>query len=47
MTERAEALVTKFEAANNDVIATVEAASDEQWAAICAAEGYPLLAGLI
>ena len=40
MAERAEALAAKFEAANNDVIATVEAASDEQWAATCADEGW-------
>ncbi len=40
MTERAEALATKFEAANNDLIATVEAASDEQWKTVCAEEGW-------
>jgi len=42
MAERAEALAAKFEAANNDVIATVEAASDEHWAAVCAEEGWPV-----
>ncbi len=40
MAERAEALASKFEASNNDLIATVEAASDEQWAAVAADEGW-------
>ena len=40
MAERAEALAAKFEAVNGDVIATVDAASDEHWAAICAVEGW-------
>ncbi len=40
MAERAEALAAKFEAANNDLIATVEAASDEQWKTNCADEGW-------
>ncbi|MCI0890515.1 MAG: DinB family protein [Chloroflexi bacterium] len=40
MAERSEALAAKFEAANNDVIATIEAASDEQWKTVCADEGW-------
>ncbi len=40
MAERAEALAAKFEEANNDVISMVESASDEQWKAICADEGW-------
>ena len=42
MAERAEALAGKFEAVNGDVIATVEAASDEQWAAVTSEEGWPV-----
>ena len=40
MSERSEGLAAKFEQPNNDVIATVEAASDEQWAATCEEEGW-------
>jgi hypothetical protein len=40
MAERAEALAGKFEAENNELIATVEAASDEQWAAVTSDEGW-------
>ncbi len=40
MSERSEALAAKFEQANNDVIATVEQASDDQWKAVCADEGW-------
>ncbi len=40
MAERAEALASKFEASNNDLIATVAAASDEQWAAVASDEGW-------
>ncbi len=40
MAERAEALAAKFEAVNGDVIATVEAATDEQWATTCVVEGW-------
>jgi ubiquinone/menaquinone biosynthesis C-methylase UbiE/uncharacterized damage-inducible protein DinB len=37
---RVETLAAKFMAVNDDVIATVEAASDEQWKATCADEGW-------
>jgi len=40
MAERSEALAAKFEEANNDVIAMVESASDDQWSAVCADEGW-------
>ena len=40
MAERAEALAEKFEQTNNDVISMVESASDGQWKAICADEGW-------
>jgi hypothetical protein len=40
MAERAEALAGKFEAENNELIATVEAASDEQWAAVTSDDGW-------
>ena len=40
MAERAEALAAKFEAENNDLIATVEGASDEQWKTKTADEGW-------
>ena len=42
MAERAEALAVKFEAVNGDVIATVEAASDQHWAAVTTEEGWPV-----
>ena len=42
MAERAEALATKFEAANNDVISMVESASDDQWKATTEEEGWPV-----
>lgn len=40
MSERARALAEQFEQANNDVIAAVEACSDEQWRATCKDEGW-------
>ncbi len=40
MADRAEALAAKFEEANNDVISMVESASDDQWKAVCADEGW-------
>lgn len=40
MSDRAQALATKFEQANNDVVSTVESLSDDQWKATCAEEGW-------
>ena len=40
MAERAEALVASFNSANDDLIATVEGLSDEQWNKVCEEEGW-------
>jgi hypothetical protein len=40
MSERAAALATAFEDANNEVIAAVEGCSADQWAATCKDEGW-------
>jgi uncharacterized damage-inducible protein DinB len=40
MSERAEALATAFENANNALIAAVEACTDEQWRQTTSAEGW-------
>lgn len=40
MSERAATLATAFENANNELIAAVEACSDEQWRQTCSAEGW-------
>jgi hypothetical protein len=42
MTERAEALASKFELAHNAVVSTVEGLSDDQWKATCEEEGWPV-----
>ena len=40
MSERAAALATAFENANNELIAAVEACTDEQWRQTCSEEGW-------
>jgi uncharacterized damage-inducible protein DinB len=40
MSERAAALATAFENANNELIAAVEACPDEQWRQTCSEEGW-------
>jgi hypothetical protein len=40
MSERAAALAAAFEQANNDVIATVEGCSPDQWGRTCKDEGW-------
>ena len=40
MSERADALATAFERANDDVIAAVEGCSDDQLRTLCAGEGW-------
>ena len=42
MSERATALATAFENANNAVIASIEGCSAEQWASTCQEEGWPV-----
>ena len=36
-----ESLATKFEVTNQEIIKTVESASDDQWGRVTAAEGWP------
>jgi uncharacterized damage-inducible protein DinB len=40
MSERAESLASAFENANNELIAAVEACTDEQWRQACSDEGW-------
>jgi hypothetical protein len=40
VSERAEALATQFEQANNDLISSVQSMSDSQWKAICSGEQW-------
>jgi uncharacterized damage-inducible protein DinB len=40
MSERAESLAEQFEAVNGELIAAVEAASDEDWKRTCQGEGW-------
>ena len=42
MSERAAALASAFENANNAVIQAVEGCSAEQWQAVCQGEGWPV-----
>lgn len=42
MSERADALASAFERANNAVIQAVEGCSADQWRAICKDEGWPV-----
>jgi hypothetical protein len=42
VSERAEALASAFESANNAVIAAVEGCSADQWKATCQEEGWPV-----
>lgn len=42
MSERAEALASQFEQANNNLISAVQSMSDTQWKAICSGEQWPV-----
>ena len=42
MSERAEALASRFETANNALIATIEGCTDSQWQTICVGEQRPV-----
>jgi hypothetical protein len=42
VSERAEALATQFEQANNELISSVESMSDSHWKAMCSAEQWPV-----